>query len=176
MLAWLKQVFGKNREATTSEVLDAYGALLEGYPGFIMDVTMLPQPKPQMKVLLKTLYGLTSDPKLQSLFTGGFMSLANFQEGVGPNAIDPNIVPDDFVSQGLEGIRRLASDPAFSAKLERFNFWLRASVKEGSELDREWAGFLRGDPIYGFGSSMRHLCSTELPLTPGNACDTRKLP
>ncbi len=153
MLAWLRQFLGNKRQATASDMIGAYGALLDKYPGFIMDVTMLPQSKLKMKVLLKTLYGLTSDPKLHSLFTEGFMSLANFQAGVGSDPVDPNIIPDDFATddpptaQELERTRRLASDPAFSAKLERFIFWQQALAKEASELDREWTGFLRGDSV-----------------------------
>ncbi len=153
MLAWLKQIFEKKREATASEVISAYGALLETYPGFIMDIAMLPRPKSQMKILLKTFYGLTSDPKLQSLLTEGFMSLADFQDGVGPNPVDPNIIPGDFTTldpptaRELEEIKRFACEPEFSQKLERLIFWQQAAAKETSDLDREWVGFLNGNPI-----------------------------
>lgn len=152
-MAWLKWIFGKKREATAAEVMSAFGTLLEKHPGSVMDVSMLPRPKAEMKVLLKTFYGLTSDPKMQSALTMGFMSLADFQDGIGPNPVDPNLVDDDFTTsdpptpQEIEKARRLASDPVFSDKLERFVFWQQAVAKESSDLDREWAGFLSGDPI-----------------------------
>lgn len=154
LLTWLESIFGKQRQVTAADVMKAYGAVLMKYPGFVMDVSMLPRPKVEMKAVLKSLYRVTSDPKIQSALTGGFMSLADFQEGVGPDPVDPNVVGDDFpitgpnpTQQELEEIKRFASESVGLAKLDRFIFWQKTVEKEASLLEKEWAGFLNGDPI-----------------------------
>jgi hypothetical protein len=44
--------------------VEAYGKLLEEYPLSILDDSMLPLPKAEMKILLKALYAKTSNPQL----------------------------------------------------------------------------------------------------------------
>ncbi|MCJ9723877.1 hypothetical protein MOV66_22685 [Agrobacterium sp. SHOUNA12C] len=153
MLTWLTRIFGKDRKVMVTDVMDAYAALLEGHPSSIMDVGMLPEPKADMKILLKTLYGTTSDPKLQSALTMGFMFLAQFQEGIGPVPVDPIPVDGDFAIAGpvpteqeIEKLRCFALE-LDTGKMERFIFWQRAVAKESNNLHEEWTDFLNGDPI-----------------------------
>jgi hypothetical protein len=85
----LKGAFGKKR--TVSDVTEAYGKLLENYPLSILDVSMLPLPKTDMKILLKALYAKTSNPQLAGHIETSFMLLSKFQHGVGAPVESPNL-------------------------------------------------------------------------------------
>jgi hypothetical protein len=60
MLGWLKRTLASDKPKTTAqtveEVMSAYRDLLVKYPIAIMDVSKLPIPKKQMKLLLKAVY------------------------------------------------------------------------------------------------------------------------
>ena len=81
MFDWLKGAFAKKQ--TVNDTVEAYGKLLEEHPLSILDVSMLPLPKAEMKILLKALYAKTSNPQLAGHIETGFMSLSKFQQGVG---------------------------------------------------------------------------------------------
>lgn len=121
---------------TVDEVVSAYGALIEKYPIAIMDVSMLPIPKKQMKAVLKALYAKTTSPELQNYLAVGFTLLSQFQEGVGPIPIDG----------GAKFKGELPTADEFE-KLNRFLKWQKLSLAEADNLSAEWKRFLAGEPI-----------------------------
>ena len=118
---------------TVDEVISAYGALIEKHPAAIMDVAMLPVPKKQMKVLLKSLYAKATTTELQNHIEVGFTLLSLFQEGVGPTLIYP-VIPGDKPAQ------------ADFAKFDKWLAWHTQSTAEGEALLAEWKRFLVGEP------------------------------
>ena len=76
------------KKKTIEEVITAYTTLLKQSPVAVIDVSMLPIPKKQMKVLLKSLYAKATTPELKDHIEASFMFLSAFQEGVGPRPIE----------------------------------------------------------------------------------------
>ncbi len=119
---------------SVGEVIETYGALLENYPFSILDSSMLPVPKPQMKAILKTAYRETRGEQMRRHLEAGFMFLSMFQDGVGPMPIDGKL----FKGCGKSNIH---------AELAAFKKWMpwqeRSSVEMECLLD-EWNRFKKG--------------------------------
>jgi hypothetical protein len=137
MPGWLKRLFGSEKEKTVSDVLTAYGDLLNEYPISIGDVSMLPISKTQMKALLKTLYGKASDTEQERLLHNGFMFLANFQDGVGATPIYGGPLDSDMKYE----------TKATLAQLDEWLPWQKLVVADMEILGQEWKRFLDGEPI-----------------------------
>jgi len=132
---WLKSVFVKKQMA--GDVIGAYGALLEKYPLVFLDISMLPTSKTKMKVLLKALYAETTDATFANHIEVAFMSLSNFQDGVGSVPID-----------GKLGAGTSKADMAADRKkLNKWLPWQKLSVAEMEILIAEWKRFKEGEPI-----------------------------
>lgn len=116
---------------TVDEAMSAYGDLLVKYPIAIMDVSMLPIPKKQMKVLLKGVYAKATRADLKEYIETGFTLLSKFQEGVGPTPID-----------GRAPFKGKLPTQAEIAHLEKWMAWEKASLAEGEALSGEWKRFL----------------------------------
>jgi hypothetical protein len=139
MARWLKQLFGGDRPRapkTVDEAMAAFGSLIERYPVAIMDVSMLPVPKKQMKALLKALYAKATSSQVQNHIEVGFTLLCMFQEGVGPTPVDGNFAP-----------KGAAPTDAEIAKLDRWLAWQKRSTAEAEDLLAEWKRYLAGEPI-----------------------------
>jgi hypothetical protein len=124
-------------ELTVTDVISAYGELLEKYPLSILDVSMLPIPKTKMKVLLKSLYARTSDPTQRSSFESGFLFLSNFQDGVGATPISGKLPSGDAMAN-------LKADMAI---LDKWKPWANPAYAEMEVLFAEWRCFKEGEPI-----------------------------
>lgn len=84
MFGWFK-----NSSPLTTKALDAIGhlsELTENYPLHVLDISLLPMPKQQLKAALKEFWRASSRPQ-RLAFEVGYVSLANFQDGVGPKPI-----------------------------------------------------------------------------------------
>ena len=133
-LDWLKKKFGKRQ--TVADVISAYGELLEKYPLSIVDISMLPIPKTQMKVLLKGLYAKVHNKEQKTVFENGFMFPSQFQDGVGANPIDDptSMLPGDLEAVSDTDIERLG----------RWIAWKKLSLAEMEILLAEWKRFKEG--------------------------------
>ena len=98
---------------------------MEKYPIAVLDVSMLPTPKKQMKVLLKSLYAKATTPEIQNYLAVGFTLLSQFQEGVGPTPIDGTVL----------------------AQLDQYLAWAKVTEADADSLTAEWRRFLAGEPI-----------------------------
>jgi hypothetical protein len=139
MLEWLKRTLASEKPKmpqTVDEAMSAYRDLLVKYPIAIMDVSMLPIPKKQMKLLLKALYAKVPTAELKSYIETGFTLLSNFQEGVGPTPID-----------GGAPFNGKLPTQAEIANLEKWLAWEKVSMAEAEALTAEWKQFLAGEPI-----------------------------
>jgi hypothetical protein len=123
---WLKK-----KEKTVGEVLEQYQAVLMKYPIEILDISMLPLPKIQMKQVLKGLYAKEKRIDFQKYLENGFFYLSQFQEGVGDKPIDAKLSDGD-VKENLD---------ADLAKLERHSLWLKLQLAELDVLSVEWNQF-----------------------------------
>ena len=137
MIVWLKNIFSGERQKTVSDVISAYGELLEKYPGSVLDVSMLPMPKVKMKILLKALYAKAKNAEQENIFETGFMFLSKFQDGVGATPIDGKL-SDGSVMENLK------TDVAI---MDKWMPWQKLSMAETGILLAEWQCFKEGEPI-----------------------------
>ena len=139
MVGWLKRTLGSEKPKTpktVDEAMSAYRNLLVKYPIAIMDVSMLPIPKKQMKVLLKALYAKVTTTELKNYIETGFTLLSKFQEGVGPTPIDGRTPFSGKLPTQTE-----------IADLEKWMAWEKLSLAEAEALSAEWERYLAGEPI-----------------------------
>ena len=126
----------KKQEQDAKSILDAsvdavstLGELMEKFPGSVLDSSMLPLPKPQMKAALKVLW--TAFPAQRDTFEVGYLYLANFQDGVGPQPVSLNLPNTSEPKQIV-------------ASLESTMPWINKTTAEMQELQRELAVFKSG--------------------------------
>lgn len=127
MFEWMK----KKKEQTVAEVLEQYQAVLMNYPIEILDVSMLPLPKSQMKKVLKGLYAKEKRTDFQKYLEDGFFYLSKFQEGVGAKPIDAKL-SDGYVKEKLDNDLE---------KLKRLALWQTLQLAELDVLSVEWKEF-----------------------------------
>ena len=132
MFNWFKST---PKTPSAGEIIENYGLLLERYPLAVMDVSMLPVPKKDMKAVLKGLYLIEKDPERRSHLEVGYHLLSNFQEGVGPEPIDGRVDSATSSASSKEEICKVGE------KLERWLPWSKLSVAEGEILRAEWQRF-----------------------------------
>ena len=116
--------------------MSAYRDFLVKYSIAMMDTSMLPIPKKQMKVLLKALYAKVATAELKNYIETGFTLLSKFQEGVGPTPIG-----------GRAPFKGKLPTQAEIAHLEQWMAWEKVSIAEAEALTAEWKRFLAGEPI-----------------------------
>jgi hypothetical protein len=124
-------------DRTVGDVMTAYGALIEKYPLSILDISILPTSKTNMKVVLKSLYAQANSNEEKALFEAGFMFLSKFQDGVGATPINGKLQSGDIK----------ANLNANMAILSKWIAWEKMSMAETEILAAEWRRFLRGEPI-----------------------------
>lgn len=96
-------------EATSPwEVLPRLRDLMQRFPFAICDVSFLPLSKPDMKIALKLAWDLAASDRQRAAIEAGFLSLSQFQAGVGDQPIDGDFPP--------------AADPVETAAL--VNAWM----------------------------------------------------
>ena len=78
------------------EATSKLGDLMQRHPSAICDTTMLPLPKPAMKLALKRAWLLAKDEKTRRAVGVAYVGLADFQDGVGDKPIasmPPDLMP-----------------------------------------------------------------------------------
>ena len=72
----------------------------------ILDISMLPLPKSQMKQVLKGLYAKEKRTDLQKYLENGFLYLSQFQEGVGDKLIDGKLLDGELTDPRMSSCLR----------------------------------------------------------------------
>jgi len=140
MFGWRKKTPGGPQPKKIGDILDAYGELLEKYPGAIIDTLMLPIPKEEMKALLKTAYSKANNQRERDNHGAVFICLSRFQNGVGQK---PLMAP-----VGGGNIEHLKAN--FDAEMGVLDAWIRwnnLSLAESEILLAEWKRFQGVEPI-----------------------------
>jgi hypothetical protein len=125
MFGWFK----KSRQSAP-EIFGAVarlGDLMEHYPLHVLDVSLLPMPKPQMKVALKEIWHTAAPAQRQALEVG-YMSLANFQSGVGSKPISLALSGDSPSSKAM-------------SRLDATIAWMKRTSEERMALFEEFVTF-----------------------------------
>jgi hypothetical protein len=89
--------------ADIAKIIQAYGKALEDSAGGFADVTALPLPKEQMKVVIKLAWVGETDAKRKEQLEAGFMLLSDFREDVGPVPIRRELGTDVAFLMSAEG-------------------------------------------------------------------------
>ena len=90
MFRWFKKPSSSTPDLEA--IVHALGALMDKYPTQVLDTSMLPLPKTEMKAAIKEAW-LASDLPTRKILEAGYVFLAQFQDGVGDRPIDSAIRP-----------------------------------------------------------------------------------
>ena len=147
----LGRIFGRTKTEQLSagtmppdvaeKIVQDYGAVLAStapVPGCVADACKLPHPKEHIKQALLFALHMTKEPQMREQLKIGYISLADWQEGVGDAAvgvdltnIDPNADPIELAklitSQGTAVEKWIpkvkAEQEALKAELLKFKLW-----------------------------------------------------
>lgn len=103
-------------------VVNAYGGLLaQGHAGsgVISDTKFLPYPKETIKAALITALRITTDKQMRENLKVAYISLADFQDGVGPNPIGVNLLGLDLNADPLGLAQTLANQSPMVADFQK---------------------------------------------------------
>jgi tetratricopeptide (TPR) repeat protein len=114
-----------------SKAISRYGALMEHMGTSFVDASLLPLSKAGMKQALMVGWKNTDDKHMKAMIEIGYLSLSNFQEGIGNKPIDCKLPPD--------------VDPAKTiAIMEPWLKWSKTVRAESDALLVEWYEFIGG--------------------------------
>ena len=102
----------------------AFGRLVAQYPTAIIDASRLPRPKPEMKKLLTWAWDVR--PDMRNAIEENYISLARFQNGVGPQPIDCSVAPTASPEQAVKVLQPYLK---WSATIEAEENTLLAELK-----------------------------------------------
>jgi hypothetical protein len=118
----LDRIFGraKGEQRTPTEmtpkaaekIVQDYGAVLGSAapaPGCVADVRSLPHPKERIKQALVFALRITKEPQVREQLKIGYISLADWQEGVGSETVGMDLTKMDLSADPLEIAKRIAS-------------------------------------------------------------------
>jgi hypothetical protein len=108
-------------------------AFMETYPSAILDTTMLPFPKADMKKVLKQAWHQTNDAQLRNLLEVDWMMLANFQDGVGHPPCQAVHLPD-IKPESLKKWFQSDVGKTTMAAFDNFARWQSVAAKESDFL------------------------------------------
>jgi len=101
-------------------ILHAYAAAILSRKSVISDASELPYPKATIKAALIAALSVTKDPKMREQLKSSFVSLADWQEGVGPGPypFDPKMKDgEDTLAMAKRIAEAPSSFPEISAKM-----------------------------------------------------------
>ncbi len=116
-----------NSNKRLEKIVQSYAAVLETsapYPGTVADVNKLPFPKQEIKTALIGALYLTEDPKAREHLKVAYISLSDWQEGVGEQDQGLKL---SLIDQN-KSIKSLAQ--AVAEQTSDANKWIKMSHKE----------------------------------------------
>jgi len=147
----LDRIFGRTKTeslnsdamppAVAEKIVQDYGAVLASAasaPGCVTDARKLPHPKERIKQALVFALQMTKEPQMREQLKISYISLADWQEGVGDATVgidltkrDPNADPFEIVkritSQGAVAEKWMpkvkAEQEALKAQLQKLGLW-----------------------------------------------------
>ncbi len=94
------------------KIIQDYGVVLESFapaPGCVADVRNLPHSKERIKQALVLALRLTKEPQMREQLKIGYISLADWQQGVGKGTVGIDLTKMDLDTVPLEMAKRIAS-------------------------------------------------------------------
>ena len=108
-MGFFGKLFGGENQAEISfdearEIVGTYGDVLASgpVPGTVADTAELPYPKDTIKKAILVLLRATKDHAMREHLKSGFVSLADWQPGVGPNRVGLDTTKLDLTSDTAE--------------------------------------------------------------------------
>jgi hypothetical protein len=119
---------------SAEDAIRKLAALMETYPSAILDTTMLPLPKAEMKTALKQAWLRIESAKWRNWLEVGYIILSNFQDGVGPRPCQQPVFPPNKDPELLRDWLRSDAGKANMAALEIWQRWNDLAIKESDFL------------------------------------------
>lgn len=144
----LNKLFGTRKNAQPEPTMTAamaerivrdYGAVLKfcPVPGTVADVQELPYPKERIKQALVFALKATADSKIRESLKIGYISLACWQEGVGPSRLGIDVTKMDPNDNPLELAKRMVVE---GADMDKWNEAVKAE-EQALESELQELGF-----------------------------------
>jgi hypothetical protein len=121
-MSLLDRIFGRKKQALQSaaaltpeslqKIVQDYGACLEASdpaPGCVADINKLPHPKQHIKLAIVVALRLTDDPRMKEHLKFGYISLANWQAGVGEHTLGIDTTKLDLGADTVELAKQVAA-------------------------------------------------------------------
>ncbi len=120
------QAKGERKHISTEMTPDAAEKIVQDYgaalgssapaPGCVADIHSLPHPKEQIKQAFVFALRLTKDPQMREQLKVGYISLADWQEGVGSSIAGIDLTNMELNADPLETAKGIASQGAAMEK------------------------------------------------------------
>jgi hypothetical protein len=137
-MSFFRKLFGDSNQAQIGfdearEIVGTYGDVLASgpVPGTVADTIELPYPKDTIKKAILVLLRATKDPSMREHLKSGYVSLADWQPGVGPSRVGLDVTKLDLASDTAELARLVV------ARNESANEWLPKAKAEQESLVAE---------------------------------------
>jgi hypothetical protein len=105
--------------ADADKIIKAYGAAMMSKKGLYADASELPYPKVRIREALIIGIAATQDEKARALYRNGYVTLADWQEGIGPGLHDLDVAdrPGETIQENAK--RLLEASPAYMEHSKR---------------------------------------------------------
>jgi len=114
---------GANKPPDTMAAIFALSQLLSRYPSAILDASLLPLPKPEMRLGIKAAWMQSTNQEFREWLEVGYLFLSHFQDDVGHEPVESVAMPD-------------IKDPKdLSAWMKDFEIWTDWQKKLSKEME-----------------------------------------
>jgi hypothetical protein len=117
-----------------------YGAALAARTELYSDAARLPYPKIKIKEALMIGIFATHDATARDMLKGAYVSLADWQEGIGPGLHDLDLTDRPGDETRAQARRIVESGPAYLALSKRVTTEMEQLIKELKSLEAELKG------------------------------------
>jgi hypothetical protein len=116
------------------KIVNDYGAALESRKSSFADVSELPYLKSVIKAAILAALAITGDEKMRDVLKANFVSLADWQEGIGPGPHDLDVTqhPGETIQDQAKRISRAA--PAYMELSKRVTTEMEGLLAELKSL------------------------------------------
>jgi hypothetical protein len=138
----IKNLFGRKKDYSepsmsleqATEIVWAYGGVLENStpaPGSVADASRLPYSKPKIKQALIVMLRSSENPRIKEYLKSAYLSLADWQEGVGQANNGCDLSNADHKSDPKKRKKQSLS------QAKNFEKWYTKAKAEGLQLESE---------------------------------------